>query len=278
MDFPPITAYLDTPFADLVAVLEQAVSGERSRAQLEAAGGLILHRTLALLRGASRDEILEEGLALGRFLRSDGGQAAASSHPDLYWGWIGLSGLLAEAARRSDRAALDSILRSQGGHGRRVLELLAERGGPMPRSEVRERLDLSESHLSHVLRDLSEADLILRTQVGREVAIDLGAIGHEVVARSLLPGWIRHLAETLKQARSAGGALPDLGTLTKDLVARGAPSALAARRLAEALAGPSAGITPQAERNAQDLIGRGDAQLQPTVSPKVLLFHRGAAA
>jgi DNA-binding transcriptional ArsR family regulator len=277
---PPLSAYVNASFEELVPVLERIAAAVGDRGRVDAAGGLVLHRALRLLRDGSRAEILKEGLALDGFLGSAAGEAVKAAQPDLYWGWAGLSALLGEAARRSDRAAVESILRSHDGRGRAVLELLAERGAPVRRGELRERLGLSESHLSHVLRDLEEADLIERMQAGREVVIELGPVGRDVAQRALLPEWVSHLAGVLQRARmGAAGERPTVEALADELSKRGAPSRLVAQRLAEAVSG-GGGWTPAAAANARRLIeAQTDPQVRPSSAPKITLFspHRPAA-
>lgn len=264
---PPLSAYVNASFDELTPVLEQIAAGASDRARVDAAGGLVLHRALCLLRVESRETVLNEGMALDGFLYSAAGSAVKTAQPDLYWGWIGISGLLGEAARRSDRAAVDSILASHAGRGRAVLEILAERGAPVPRGEIRERLKLSESHLSHLLRDLAEADLIERAKAGREVAVTLGPVGREVVKCSVLPEWVRYLADVLTCVRATGE--PPEG-LADALAERGA-APLVARQLAAAVAGNH--WTPAALANARRLIeAQTDPQTQHTSGAKVLQF------
>lgn len=272
----PLSAYINASFVELRPVLEQTTPGARDRPMAEAVGGLILHRALKLLRDSSRDDILAEGIALDGFLASPAGDQFKTAHADLYFAWQGLSALLGEAARRSDRAAIESILRSHEGHGRAVLELLAERAEPVRRAEVRERLQLSESHMSHVLRDLEEADLIRRRAAGREVALALGPVGREVVARHVLPEWVRHLVDVLQRTRAAQADPPDADTLADELARKGAPSRLVARQIADAI---SAGRTwtAAAATNARKLIAAtSNPQIRDAPS-KVLFFTRPAA-
>lgn len=271
---PPLSAYVNTSFDELTPVLEQIAAGASDRARVDAAGGLVLHRALRLVRAESRETLLKEGMALDDFLYSAAGSAIKTAQPDLYWGWIGISGLLGEAARRSDRAAVDSILASHAGRGRTVLEILAERGAPVPRGEILKRLGLSESHLSHLLRDLAEADLIERAKAGREVAVALGPVGREVVKCSVLPEWVRYLCDQLRRVRTGTAAPPAAEILAEALSQRGAPSRLVAQQLAEAVAGGGVSDWTHAARdNARQLIeAQTDPQTQHASGAKVLLF------
>ena len=120
--------------------------------------------------------------------------------------------------------------------GRAVLELLAGEGQPVSRSEIKRRLGLAESHLSHLLRDLEATGMIVRRRAekGREVLVALGPEGHRVVEASLLPRWVDRLAGLI--AGTGKDPLRDLATVAGELVAAGAPSRAAADRLAQALA------------------------------------------
>ena len=120
--------------------------------------------------------------------------------------------------------------------GRSVLELLAAAGQPVSRSEIKRRLGLAESHLSHLLRDLEATGMIVRRRAerGREVLVALGPEGHRVVEASLLPRWVDRLAGLI--AGTGKDPLRNLDTVAGELVTAGAPSRAAADRLAQALA------------------------------------------
>ncbi len=231
-----LTGYLDAPMAEIVRVLEAAGRESTDRVYLERVGSLVVDRTLDLLRGAARSQIIDERVDLDRFLSSDVVGEIKHNHPDVFGGWAALSDLLAEAARRSDPPAADTILKGSQGLGYRLLEFLAERGAPMARAEIRERLNLSESHLSHLLRDLSEADLVVRDRRGREAMIDLGPVGREVVRRALAPAWIDIVVQRVERLREGDAEHVDAEVLDLELRAAGAPSRLVSHRLAVILA------------------------------------------
>jgi DNA-binding Lrp family transcriptional regulator len=224
----------DAPPAEISPLVEQAAF-EAEPATLKRATALILVRALRLLREGSREEILDEALAVSRGISGDAGRSLREKNPETFGAWSMLDGILEEAARRSDRAAVPSLLR--GTHGPAVLELLAGEARPLPRAVIRKRLDLGEAHLSHLLRDLEEADLILRYRPkgSKEVFVELGPAGREVVSQSVLPPWLERLMEVLGQM--AGGSPVEAGPLARELEEAGAPSRLAAERLSAALAG-----------------------------------------
>jgi FixJ family two-component response regulator/DNA-binding transcriptional ArsR family regulator len=197
-----LTGFVDTTMSELVEAVEK--TEDRSLPSLQRVGSIFFDRTLDLLREGSRRQILDEAAALSEFLCGPSGERIERDHPGLFGSWQGLAELLTEAARRSDPAAAESILRGFKGNGRRVLEILAERGSAVPRSEIRKRLDLSESNLSHLLRDLHEADLITRhRETGREIVLDLGPVGRDIVQRSVAPKWVQAVIE-LTQKVCAG--------------------------------------------------------------------------
>src|SRR3954447_11351797 len=89
-------------------------------------------------------------------------------------------------------------------HGRALLELLAAEGQPVSRAEVKRRLGMAESHLSHLLADLEASGLIVRIrgQKGQGVLVDLGPEGRKVVEAALLPRWVERLAVLIAGART----------------------------------------------------------------------------
>lgn len=239
MSLPPLQSssfsdLWDTPVGEVEFLFERAAT-EGTPEILKRATSLMLVRILRLLREGSRQEILEEALAVSRGISSEAGRALQERSPETFGAWSAMDDLLAEAGRRSDRAAVPSLLRSTRGHGLAILELLAAEGRAVPRAEIRRRRDLPEAHLSHLLRDLEEADLILRyrTQGSKEVLVELGPAGREVVSQSILPPWLERLTAAL--AEIGGGASPDSETLVQELQEAGAPSRLVAERLAAAL-------------------------------------------
>ena len=237
---PPLTSAHfsdldDSPSAEVAPLIQRAVL-EADAKTLESLTDLLLDRALRLLREGSRQEILDEALAVSQGVSGKAGHALHERSQETFGAWSALADLLGEAARRSDRAAVPSLLRSTQGHGLAILELLAGEGRAVLRAEIRRRLNLAEAHLSHLLRDLQEADLIIRyrPEGGKEVLVELGPVGREVVSQSVLPPWLERLIQSLETI--AADAPVDAEALARDLHEAGAPSRLAAERLAEAVA------------------------------------------
>jgi DNA-binding MarR family transcriptional regulator len=264
-----LTGFVNSPMADLVPVVEEAAKHQAALQELDRRGALFFDRTLWLLRQGSRTQILDECVDLDRFLTSKAGKWVQATYPELFGTWAALSDLLGEAARRSDRAAVDSILASLKGYGRTILEMLAERGAPVPRNEILKRLDVSESHLSHILRDMDEADLIIRYRdQGKQIVVDLGSVGREIVERSVLPAWVGIVIEHLKQCAEGVEPAVDTAALEEQLASAGAPSRVVAHRLAEALTHTASVISDGAAKNAKAFNQRMDA-----TDPHFAYFH-----
>jgi DNA-binding MarR family transcriptional regulator len=129
-----------------------------------------------------------------------------------------------------------SLTKSSTPLGRSVVELIAAAGQPVTRSEIRKRLGMTESHLSHLLRDLESAGMIVRARPGkgREILVDLGPQGRATVEAAVLPRWVDRLAGLIAGGTSSRRSVKELA---ETLIEEGAPSLAAAERLAGALAG-----------------------------------------
>ena len=238
---PAVFSDLDGAPGEELAQLVGRAAREANEATLASLTGLLVDRALNFVREGSRDDLLEEALAVSGGISGDAGDALRERDPETFGAWSALDRLLAEAGRRSDPAAVKSILLS--GRGKEILELLAtEKHRPVPRAEIRQRLNLGEAQLSHLLRDLEEADLILRyrEEGNREVLVELGRVGREYVGESILPDWIERLAKAKEELASGVCITPS--ELARELVKAGAPSEAAAHQLAAIVAAPPAPI------------------------------------
>lgn len=256
-----LTGRQRVPFEDIAGYLDALAEGRGDAKDERALNGLLRSRTLRLLRQGSREEISEEAVQLSRFLESESGKALGRVRAELYGGWCAFADLLIAAGHRRDAAAVDSILRSYGGNARRLLEFLAGRGAgretgddtpiAVPRSEVKKHLELSESHLSHLLRDLEESDLVFRYRVpkGREVMVELGPLGQRVVNTKVFPSWVTYLVDRI--ADPDENRL-DTDAIRRELVERGAPSEAVARELAEVLGRGGSAESPEMPAGDED--------------------------
>lgn len=239
------SAFFDSSISEMP--LERLIDDNLTQEDLEQVTGLLLNRVLHLLREASTTAILEECMDLNRFIESTVGQSVKSQRPDYFGRWAGIAELLSEAAQRVDAAAVSSILLAHKGYGQKILEILAAATTSLPRSQIRKHLEISESHLSHILSDLDEASLIVRRRLdnSREVTIDLGPLGREIVDRSIFPSWISVVIDHIKRLpRVDSVEAIDPDTLRKDFLMKGAPSDLLAKQLADAIVDCRQSIIP----------------------------------
>jgi DNA-binding transcriptional ArsR family regulator len=212
----------------------EVVAREGSPAALKTLTGVFLDRALHVLRDGSRRDLLEEALAVSRGISGEPGHLLRQRDAATYGAWVALDNLLGEAGRRSDRDAVPSILKNTHGLGLRVLEILAKDGIPVARSRIREKLELTESHLSHLLYNLEEADLVVRFRQGKEVQVKLGPVGQDLVKTAVYPAWVESLLGAMQRANR--GEQLEVVALTDELVKAGAPSRLVAEKLTDVLA------------------------------------------
>jgi DNA-binding transcriptional ArsR family regulator len=133
----------------------------------------------ALREEATRDRagLLEAAEALHELAAWVGGDGDEAGRR-LQARWEMLGEHLTDRASRSDSIGVEALLRSHGCKPRRLLELLAATtDGSLARSEIAAPLAASESHVSHILRALHDADLVFRHQEGREVTVTISARG-----------------------------------------------------------------------------------------------------
>lgn len=278
---PDLTGLDGADFEGQIRPLLETLAETPSPKPADRVQAVLLNRALTLLRTGARSEIGDEAYALDRFLASEYGESLRhrGEHAREVYGGLGaIARLLTAAAERADGPAVESILRNHRGRGRQVLERLAEHGAAMPRAALRSRLAMSESHLSHVLRELEEADLIVRYRQGKEVMVDLGFIGREVVDRSVLPTWIRRLVELLHCMAEGQGDFDAPKKLTDELLGHGAPSRLAAQSLAEEICNLAHSGMLNHRGEGGELFHTGspaDAETGRITQQEQLCFHEG---
>ena len=221
----------EEPAQELGALFERALAegDDRVRRTLR---GLLIDRALRALRQGTRDDLQEESLLVSQTVSEETGEQLRERDPETFGAFSYLHSLLSEAGRRSDRAAVTGILR--GTRGPAILELVASEGRPVRRSEILRRLGLDEAQLSHLLRDLEEAELIRRYRQGQNIWVELGPVGREVVETEILPAWTQRLLTEIDSVRRGRPTPPE--TFSGELEAAGAPSRTLASRLAEKLA------------------------------------------
>lgn len=173
------------PLPRLLETLHRAVTAEAPGEVTSAIAELAVDATVRLVRRGSRSELLEGTEALARVLGGPRGATARAQNAGAYDTLSGLLPVLSAAASPAGRDGSSLVLRSWSGKARRALEQIASTShGVIARGELRRRLDLSESHLSHMLSDLEEASLLERIAVPgrRSVEVHITSTGLELVA------------------------------------------------------------------------------------------------
>jgi DNA-binding MarR family transcriptional regulator len=147
------------------------------------------------IRRDSRRQLLEASVYLDTCYDDE-----RDSAPALY---LHALATVLEAAAAATSAEATTAL---GLPAHRVLEALVERGGSSPRAEIRRTSELSESHLSHVLRELEHFGLVERTRQGKEVTIDLTPRGYAIYVQipdaNALSAQLRALVEATQVAET----------------------------------------------------------------------------
>lgn len=140
--------------------------------------GLVVGETVRLIRLGDRSEVTGAARELSKLVAQHTPDAA-DRHPESYRLVAGASVVLGAAGSPSSRGAELTVLNSWSGKALEAVELLNRaHGRALARSELRTKLgDLTESHLTHLLRDLESAGLALRIKEGRMVTVHLGPVG-----------------------------------------------------------------------------------------------------
>ena len=194
-----LTRLLDLPLRELVA---RAVAGDLDLT-LDELHAVVAEHALRIEAIASRWGLLEAAESLHDLAAWAGslGDDRSSVRASAKWELLGEH--LTDRAARSDPIGVEALLRGHRGKPRQLLELLAaSQGGSLPRAALAEPLETGESHVSHILRALHDAELVHRHQVGREVTVTLSARGRDLVAAPAQTESLRTQVELPPSARA----------------------------------------------------------------------------
>ncbi len=172
----------------LLDALEQLLEMGSPAASLGVVCELAVDEAVRLVRAGSRTDLLVVGDALATFLGGPRGANVKRGAPGAYDTLSGLLPVLSAASSPASRGGEALVLRSWSGKAQAALAAVA-RTGSMPRAELREGLRVSQSHLSHMLKDLEAAHLVER--VGgpgrRSVDVRITAKGRQLVFEQVPP-------------------------------------------------------------------------------------------
>jgi DNA-binding transcriptional ArsR family regulator len=148
----------------------------RERGRFAQLGRLIVAEAVRLIRLGGTSEIAEQAALLTREATGNRGQRLRSAGAPAFDSVNAAALVLTAAALPSGRGGELAVFRGWNGKARAVAARVASSTqGYVARSDLRDSLGLSESHLSHILSDLEEAGLVLRIRHGREVRVHAGA-------------------------------------------------------------------------------------------------------
>jgi DNA-binding MarR family transcriptional regulator len=150
--------------------------------------GLILAHAIRLIRLGTREELLDGGLELAETLTRPTIRDLDRRQPEALRLLSGASVALKAAAAPSSAGGELAVLRSWNGNAREAVATLnASPSLKLARAELRERLGVNQSYLSHLLADLEGAGLVVRTRDGRDITVHLGPAARAERVQVLLP-------------------------------------------------------------------------------------------
>jgi DNA-binding MarR family transcriptional regulator len=177
-----LLALRDAPLSDLVAAIARVADAGGPADALDGLSEISVDEVVRLVRAGDATEMVEGGRTLTRFLGSPRGRAACELAPAAHERLAGLVSVLTAAISPSSKGGDALVLRSWNGKAEEALGCLAARHGAMPRAELRGELNVSESYISHLLRDLEGAGLVERIGIPgrRGVEVHLTAEGRDL--------------------------------------------------------------------------------------------------
>ncbi len=179
---------------ELVAALEeeQTLQGEERALPRRArrVARILMTEAIRLIRVGTRAEIADAALELAEALTRPSAERLKELHPAAHRLLTSASDALAAATPPSSGGSEMTLLnpRSWNGKSREAVAILSgSEGRSMPWAELRERLRISKSHLSHMLSELEAAGLVVRVRSGRNVTVHLGVVGRSEHVQKMLP-------------------------------------------------------------------------------------------
>jgi nucleotide-binding universal stress UspA family protein len=136
---------------------------------------LALAETVRLIRLGAGSELADQAAEVARMTSGRRGAELEELDADVYRRFRASATVLRAAAAPSSRGGELTVLRGWNGRARQVAALVqAADDQIVSRSEIRRRFGFSQSHTSHMLADLEDAALIVRSRRGRTVLVHAG--------------------------------------------------------------------------------------------------------
>ena len=148
---------------------------------------LILSKAILLIRLGTQAELADATVEVVRALAGPKGELLAERFPQAHRLLTGASVSLRAATPPSSSGGELAVLRLWKGKARRAVKMVLDsEGEQISRAEIRRRLRVDESYLSHLLADLEAAGLLVRIRDGRTVTVHLGPAGRSDHVRKFL--------------------------------------------------------------------------------------------
>jgi DNA-binding MarR family transcriptional regulator len=223
-----LSRFHTSPASELGPLLE-AVASESDDGAVDAMLAVLRNRALRLIRSGSSSDLSAEAAVLNRYLFSRAGRALQSRDASRHTRIRMIAEMVGEAGQRTDSVFLSAVLSSHTKYARPIVEMLSRAGSEgLPRKQLLQKLNVEESHLSHILADLQDADVIVkyRRPGKKEVRVGLGPAGREIVGTTLLPEWFSCTLKIFRDA--ADGTQPRDSQIVQTLEKSGVPSKMIA--------------------------------------------------
>ena len=148
---------------------------------------LVISKTVLLIRLGTQAELADATVEVVRALASPNGKLLAERFPQAHRLLSGASVSLRAATPPSSSGGELAVLRMWKGKAQMAVKLVVHADGEeMSRAELRRRLGVNESYLSHLLADLEAAGLLVRIRDGRTVTVHVGPTGKSDHVRKFL--------------------------------------------------------------------------------------------
>jgi len=176
---PPDVLRLGTaPLEQLLDVLCELAAGGQQIDAMAVVADLAVDESIRLVRRGSRSEIVAAASALSHVLGGPRGRSIQAVAPGSHDTVAGLLPVLDAASSAAGRDGDALVLRSWNGKAREAVKLIAQTPERrLARAELRRRLDVSESYLSHLLADLEAASLVERIGAPGQRGVDIHLAG-----------------------------------------------------------------------------------------------------
>lgn len=150
---------------------------------------MIVAEAIRLVRLGTQTELAEAGVELVRAVTGSEAKDLATDFPEAHRLLNGATVAVRGATSPDSSGGELTVLRGWNGKALRALEMLERaQGSEISRSELRERLGVDESYLSHLLGAMEAAGLVVRIREGRTIAVHLGPAARSPEVRSFVDG------------------------------------------------------------------------------------------